>query len=216
MSHVHSEKEHQPKYEELLNELIPNFANEIVAIQTTFAQQFNSHIKVKPMLIVFDSNNRKPLVVFSRDSDPDVQDDFYVSVSELLFIVPSIQPKAFMLVVDRNSNKYFDTEKIYPFIYQNSFVAFIVSNNVAIAAEVEYQYIDNKVVWTDNINYFQPVELKDIFVEMLFVYSHVDEPALKYTEVLSYLYDNGVIPMIVDEESDANKVFVLSKGVYTT
>lgn len=216
MSHIHSEKEFKPKYEQILLDLIPNFHDEVVALQTTFAQQIEQGNKVKPMLIVFDSNNRKPLVAFSRDSHPDVQDDFYVSVSELLFVVPTVQPKVFILVVDRNSNKYFDTEKVYPFVYQNSTVAFVVSNDTAIAVEIEYNYIDNKVIWTDNINYFQIAEIKDIFVEMLFVYSHIDEPPIKYTEILSYLYDNGVIPMIVDELSDANQVFVLSKGVYTT
>ena len=51
---------------------------------------------------------------------------------------------------------------------------------------------------------------------MLFVYSHIDEPPIKYTEVLQYLASNGVLPMIVDEQADPNTVFILKKGVYTT
>ena len=214
--HTHSEKESQPIQQDLVMKLIPNFKDELISLQITFANQMNQHLSVKPMLIVFDPNNRKPLIAFTRDSHPDIQDDFYSSVSELLFIIPSMQPKVFMLAIDRNSNKYFDTEKVYPFTYQDSIVIFIVSDSVAIAAEVEYNFYDNKVQWTGNINYFQIVDIKDIFVEMLFVYSHIDEPPIKYTEVLQYLASNGVLPMIVDEQADPNTVFILKKGVYTT
>lgn len=214
--HFHNDEKSQEKYAEILNNLIPNFANEIVAFQTTFAKQIEQGINLKPMLVAFDSNNRKHIVSFIRDYDHNNQEDFYAAVSELLFIVPALKSKVFILVIDRNSNKYFDTEKVYPFSYTNSVVAFVVNEEIAIATEVEYNYIDNKVQWTDNLTYFQIVDIKDIFVEMMFVYSHVDESPFSYPEILNFLSKNGVYPMIVDELSDANEVYMMKKGVYTT
>ena len=214
--HFHNDQNSQEKYQEILNTIIPNFANEIVAFQTTFGKQMDQGINIKPMLIAFDTNNRKHIVSFIRDYDESNQDDFYAAVSELLFIVPALRAKAFILVIDRNSNKYFDTEKVYPFSYSNSVVAFVVNDEIAIATEIEYNYVNNKVQWTDNLTYFQIVDIKDIFVEMMFVYSHVDEPPFSYPEMLEFLSKNGVYPMIVDELSDANEVYMMKKGVYTT
>lgn len=214
--HFHNDQNSQEKYQEILNTIIPNFANEIVAFQTTFGKQMDQGINIKPMLVAFDTNNRKHIVSFIRDYDESNQDDFYAAVSELLFIIPALRAKAFILVIDRNSNKYFDTEKVYPFSYSNSVVAFVVNDEIAIATEIEYNYVNNKVQWTDNLTYFQIVDIKDIFVEMMFVYSHVDEPPFSYPEMLEFLSKNGVYPMIVDELSDANEVYMMKKGVYTT
>jgi hypothetical protein len=214
--HFHNDQNSQEKYQEILNTIIPNFANEIVAFQTTFGKQMDQGINIKPMLVAFDANNRKHIVSFIRDYDESNQDDFYAAVSELLFIIPALRAKAFILVIDRNSNKYFDTEKVYPFSYSNSVVAFVVNDEIAIATEIEYNYVNNKVQWTDNLTYFQIVDIKDIFVEMMFVYSHVDEPPFSYPEMLEFLSKNGVYPMIVDELSDANEVYMMKKGVYTT
>jgi len=200
---------------ELVYDIFSNFDDHKTSIHVSFASQYAKNVHVKPFVVIIDNNLKTTLVSYTRSYDLDVQQDYYVAISELLFLVPSTQPKGFIFVVDR-TNKFFDTEKVYPFKFEKSLPLFVVTSTACVCVELEYQLQNNTIHWTDKINYF-PVtpEIRDIVVEMLFVYSHIDNPPIKYNDVLSYLVANGTSPLIMDEASPPNETFHIEKGIYT-
>ena len=200
--------------EEKMNKIVPNCSNVIISIQTAFENLMLNDKIVKPFLLVYDDQDKKPLISFTRAWLTDNPADYFSAIAEILFIIPAINTKSYMLAIHPKSNPFFNANKSYPLIYENSIILFSISEDFGAAVEIEYELKDNSVSWKES-NYIEIVDIKDILIEVLFVYSHIDNPPFEYLQTLEYLSSNGFSVMINDETSKVNLKNNLSKGIFT-
>lgn len=206
-------------YMEAIQELLPDFKSEVVAIQSSFEKQILSGNIVKPFFIPFDKETKKPFVSFVRDWNQSRQDDYYTAIVEMISVFPSIvDNKAYMLVIHPSTNQFFDPENLFGFGSTDNIVIFVISDDYGLAVEIKYS-IDSqnqKISWHDT---FEIVEIKDIknpLTEMLYIYSHIDESAFNYAEHLHYLSNLNTNVMIVDPTSAINVMYSYPKGLFTS
>lgn len=202
---------------EAIQECIPDFKSEVVAVQSSFEKQILSGNIVKPFFIPFDKEDKKPFVSFVRDWNQSRQDDYYTSIVEMISVYPSITDnKCYMLVIHPATNQFFDPENLFGFGSADNIVIFVISDDYGLAVEIKYT-IDSqnqKISWQDS---FEIVEIKDIknpLTEMLYIYSHIGEPAFTYAEHLHYLSHLNTNVMIVDPTSTVNTMYSYQKGLF--
>jgi hypothetical protein len=200
-----------------IQEVIPDFKSEVVAVQSSFEKQILSGSIVKPFFVPFDKDNKKPFVSFIRDWNQSRQDDYYTSIVEMISVFPSIvNTNAYMLVIHPATNQFFDPENLFGFGSVDNIVIFVISDDYGLAVEIKYT-IDSqnqKISWQDS---FEIVEIKDIknpLTEMLYIYSHIDESAFSYAEHLNYLSHLNTHVMIVDPTSKINHMYNYPKGLF--
>lgn len=200
--------------EEKINKVVPDYNNEVISIQTAFENLIINDKIIKPFLLIYDEQNKKPLVSFTRAWLTDNPADYFASIAEILFIIPAINTKSYILAIHPKTNPFFNANKSYPLIYENSIILFSINEDFAAAVEIEYELKNNSVSWKQS-NFIEIVDIKDILIEMLFVYSHIDNPPFDYIQTLEYLSSTGFSVMINDETSRVNISNNLSKGIFT-
>lgn len=199
---------------EWVNQMIPNFSNEIVTLQSTFENLILKESVVQPFLVSYDDTKKKNFVAFVRESLKDDPKDYYSAISSLMFANVASMSTLFTFTVHTKSNQYFNPSKVLPLKNLESIVVFVVDDNRAFAVELPYSINDGKVMWSSDYNAFNIGGFNDPMIECLFIFSHIDESPFVYIDVLKYLSENGYQIMITDESSFANKVFLLQKGIF--
>ena len=110
--------------EEKINKVVPDYNNEVISIQTAFENLIINDKIIKPFLLIYDEQNKKPLVSFTRAWLTDNPADYFASIAEILFIIPAINTKSYILAIHPKTNPFFNANKSYPLIYENSIILF--------------------------------------------------------------------------------------------
>ena len=142
----------------------------------------NNNKTYKPRLVLFDYFRTKKFVISSKDYVD--EQDFFVSISEMLHSYSAFYAASCILVLDSNNKVNEHTT--------GSLVVYFVSDDICAILSLYYrQNQDNTIEWIDQLNTCEQIELKskdthiNKVVELLFVYTHIDPPFTK-NQLLSY------------------------------
>ena len=202
--------------EEVL-EVIPEFKNEVIAIQTSIQNLIINNKIAKPFFIPFDNNNMKPFVSFIRDWNVESHLDYFAAIAEILFSFTAFDRQAFLLAVHPESNPFFNANNNFDFAKNNNLIIFVISSDTAIAVEMTYSFdsTSQNIVWSDEFTCTEIIDIQDPIVECLYMYSHIDEPPFTYKEILNFLSHHNTHLVIADEDAKINKFYSIKKGPYT-
>lgn len=142
----------------------------------------NNNKTYKPRLVLFDYFRTKKFAISSKDYVD--EQDFFVSISEMLHSYSTFYAASCILVLDSNNKVNEHTT--------GSLVVYFVSDDICAILSLYYrQNQDNTIEWIDQLNTCEQIELKskdthiNKVVELLFVYTHIDPPFTK-NQLLSY------------------------------
>lgn len=142
----------------------------------------NNNKTYKPRLVLFDYFRTKKFAISSKDYVD--EQDFFVSISEMLHSYSAFYAASCILVLDSNNKVNEHTT--------GSLVVYFVSDDICAILSLYYrQNQDNTIEWIDQLNTCEQIELKskdthiNKVVELLFVYTHIDPPFTK-NQLLSY------------------------------
>lgn len=142
----------------------------------------NNNKTYKPRLVLFDYFRTKKFAISSKDYVD--EQDFFVSISEMLHSYSAFYAASCILVLDSNNKVNEHTT--------GSLVVYFVSDDICAILNLYYrQNQDNTIEWIDQLNTCEQIELKskdthiNKVVELLFVYTHIDPPFTK-NQLLSY------------------------------
>lgn len=142
----------------------------------------NNNKTYKPRLVLFDYFRTKKFAISSKDYVD--EQDFFVSISEMLHSYSAFYAASCILVLDSNNKVNEHTT--------GSLVVYFVSDDICAILNLYYrQNQDSTIEWIDQLNTCEQIELKskdthiNKVVELLFVYTHIDPPFTK-NQLLSY------------------------------
>jgi len=194
--------------------MIPELKNELILLQSSMESLILNQAYVNPFVASFDGSNKKNFVCYTRDCIKDDPQDYYSSISALMFAASAASSSVTMLAVHPATNPYFNPQNALPIYSKESLVVFLASDSQAYGCEIQYTKENNRLIWSENILSFDIIGKVDPIVECLFIYSHIDDSPFSYLDMLKYLSESGYRVMIVDEKAFANEMNSLNKGVF--
>jgi hypothetical protein len=199
---------------ENVTRMVPEFKNEMILIQSSMENLILNQKYVNPFIASFDSSHKKNFVCYTRDCIENDPQDYYSSISTLFFAAVAAESDTILLAIHPATNPYFNPQNVIPIKSKESLAVFLASDSEAYGCEVQYKKEDKRLVWSENMDFFEIRGLVDPIIECLFVFSHTEESPFSYVDMLKYLSESSYRVMIVDEKSFANEVNNISKGVF--
>ena len=169
---------------------------------------------VNPFVASFDVSSKKNFVSYTRDCVQNDPQDYYSSISALMFAAVAATSTNTLLAIHPATNPYFNPQNVLPIYSKESLLVFLASDTEAYGCEIQYTKENGRLIWSENVNSFDIRGLVDPIVECLFIYSHIDDSPFSYIDMLKYLSESGYRVMIVDEKAFANEVNNVTKGVF--
>lgn len=181
MSNVASNTEKMYLY---LEQFCKEPREEVQNIKSSFEQYYSlsGRQPYRPKLILFDNFQNKKFGISSRQYDN--QDDFFVSISEMLFSYSAFHAGSCIMVLDSSSTSYEDSS--------GSLITYFASEDSAAVLNQEYKYVDDTTIqWRTSDEGYKEIDIKtgdatNKIVEMLFVYTHLESAPFTSSELLSY------------------------------
>lgn len=157
---------------------------EIFNIKKSYEEHslLNNGKTYKPRLVIYDFFRNKKFAISSKDYVD--EQDFFVSISEMLYSYSAFYAASCILVLDSNTKANTTTT--------GSLIVYFVSDDMCAILSLYYrQNNDNTIEWIDNLSTCEQIDLKskdspvNKVIELLFVYTHIDPPFTK-NHLLSY------------------------------
>lgn len=156
---------------------------------------FSDHVKLagkdtpyRPRLVFFDFFNKKSFGIVSRAYVD--QTDFISSVAEMMYAYKSLDASACVLVLDSFLLK--DGKNIGNCLY-----CYFICDDSAHVVCLPYSYDNDQVVWDLSSQTSESIDLKhhdgitQQMIELLYVYSHIQNSPFQLSDLLSYYSSMG-------------------------
>lgn len=186
--------------------LMPDAWEQVEKCTTFFSKIIKSNglNSFAPTVVVFNDSQKFVGVISSRQVND--KEDLYTALCEMLLFPVSIKSDLFIVVTDTNV-KDSNGEKIsdalnLAFVSSDFCFIYNIPYEVNEANEVHFTYKDSILASVSKVDQNTKLTSSGDMVEILFVYSHVDNfGPFTYEEVLAYFDDNDIVYEIVNREN---------------
>lgn len=171
-----------------ISDLITDIENEIKICKSLLESvKSENNSEYVPMIVFYSNSDTKQLVVAPKSTQD--FDEKMLAIAEAMHLFTPLESYAAILSL---TTKMKHDDELY-----EALTLHVLSQDHAYNIILPYQFINNTVVWNDDLAYSSMIDEEDIddtgkdIVSMLYLFVHIEKSIFSPSEILSYLSSKG-------------------------